>query len=91
MGEGSAQNVMKTTSNMRDAKYIMIDGSMPVVFGDYIQHAALAVTGKQVTSAGFVRWNRAGEVITYGESKSLKLRPEDGDDAILRRLLIPEL
>lgn len=72
-------------------KYIIIDGSYPVVFSDALTHSDVA-RGFKVTSAGYVniKSNLDTNIIDttpYGESESLKLKPAEEDEFILNKLL----
>lgn len=75
-----------------EKKYIIVDSMWPIIFPGSISHieAAKAVEGKKVTSAGFFNVNReqdgSFEIVTYGESISLKLKPAY-DDAFLIKFL----
>jgi hypothetical protein len=67
-------------------KYVIINHSLPVLFGEYLKHSDFICVGL-VTSAGKVSIdteNRA--VFCFGESISLKLKPAKGDDEMIRRL-----
>ena len=66
-------------------KYIIIDFVFPVLFTDAIEHKKMA-NGRFVTSAGFVKIVD-GKVEVYGDSISLKLKP-DVDDADIISLML---
>jgi hypothetical protein len=75
---------------MRSIKYIMLDQSMPVIFGEYFAHADVTANLSrlgEVTSAGFVHLNADGEYVAYGESVSLNMKPGPHDSRILNRTL----
>lgn len=76
-----------------EMKYIMIDGSFPVIFPDTVIHRDVAEGHlERVTSAGFVviRFSPGEGVMvkTYGVSKSLgNIVPEPGDEEIIKKFL----
>lgn len=67
-------------------KYIIIDHGFPVLFLDALQHKQITVAGGRVTSAGFFKI-KDGQVTTYGESISLRLKPMEGDAEIINMML----
>jgi hypothetical protein len=69
----------------------MFDGGLPVIFGDYIQHAAIHVRNSDPTSAGRFTY-KDGKVTITGKSIGLPhLPPVEGDDKIIQRVLETEL
>jgi len=74
----------------REAKYVVIDFQIPLLFPDHVNHDFF-VGGKKATSAGFCRiYSEDGElkVSVYGESVRLRLkaRPEDAD--LIKRMFV---
>jgi len=75
-----------------EKKYIIVDSMWPIIFPAYITHieAAKVAEGKKITSAGFFNVNRDGdgtfEISTYGESTSLKLKPDEDDSFLIKFL-----
>jgi hypothetical protein len=83
-------------------KYVMINHTRPIIFGEYFSHDEFASMGK-ITSAGFLSiadvpynkeihspthcGNRYYEVYVYGESVSLKLKSEEDDKYLIEQLL----
>lgn len=75
---------------MFKAKYIVVDYDMPYIFPEFINHIDFAhrVTGKPVTSAGFVYVDSEGSYKCYGESISLKLKSNpEADNKLLNKFL----
>lgn len=79
-------------------KYVIFDGALPVVFGDYFKHSDVYVNGYTATSAGYcnvkhVTVLRHGKPVSsielecFGESISLKLKPKPSDCKILTKTL----
>jgi len=73
---------------MKQAKYIILDGYLPVIFSDAMTHWDVAVALKDTcgfdckpTGAGFVQQNEKGELTCYGESVSLKIKSNGEKDS----------
>jgi hypothetical protein len=72
-------------------KYVMIDHTLPVVFGEYFKHSDFANVHGTITSAGKVAWDISQRMaVTYGESVSLKLKPDPNDAFALTRLFFAD-
>jgi hypothetical protein len=75
---------------MEPAKYIIFDQRVAVIFSPTQSHAHVALCmGMSATSAGFCGVDDAGQVQAWGESLTLKLGSDPGDNELLRRLLRP--
>jgi hypothetical protein len=73
-------------------KYVIFDKFYPVLLGECSQHAEARLGALTPTSAGFCSftWSpeKCGwEVTTYGESISLKLKPDPLDAHLIGKLL----
>ena len=73
----------------KDCKYIMLDDNFPILFHCGFNHKEIAnkFIGHEITSAGFVEV-RDNTVYTFGESVSLKLKPEKDDAYWIKKLLV---
>lgn len=72
-------------------KYIIFEWlgtPAPVLFPDFISHDDFK--GYRPTSAGFCKINAKGEVETYGESNTLRLRPKEDDASLIEMMLKPD-
>lgn len=81
-------------------KYVMIDGIMPILFTEAMNHKDFIHRGN-ITSAGMckinakINWDRYAEeyivekeVVCYGESISLKLKPAEQDAKYIKKFLL---
>ena len=74
----------------KELKYIISDEMFPIIFSPAIQHSDFR--NFKPTSAGMCRIRKEEDgggfiVDCYGESISLKLKPGDHDEAVIRLLL----
>ena len=72
-------------------KYVMFNECFPVIFCAPVSHRAVAASlqtdNHRVTSAGFIH-NEKGEIVTYGESETLKgLGPSASDARVIMKFL----
>lgn len=79
-------------------KYIIFDGALPVVFGEYFKHSDVVINnGSEPTSAGFCFIKEAVvinndistkrvTVTCFGESTSLKLKSLPSDNKMIEKL-----
>ena len=80
-------------------KYVIFDKFYPVVFGEYAQHCDVRISGRRATSAGFLYLSEIDaptnskfcqakilKADCYGESISLHVKAEPGDDAIIDKM-----
>jgi len=74
----------------QQGKYVILRGHGPVLFGEGILHKD-ATFGKRVVSAGFfkVSADGCGEIWVhcYGDSQSLGIGGDPGDEARIKKLL----
>lgn len=72
-----------------EAKYIVIDDCIPIVFSETIEHKRMAIVVRgEVTGAGFVCIDEDGYYHCYGESVSLNIKSRGIEDsAILNKYL----
>lgn len=79
-------------------KYVVFDGALPVVFGEYFKHCDVFVRGSEATSAGFCtieqvtvvnhgKVESSFKVECFGESTSLKLKTKPNDCRVLTKVL----
>ena len=71
-------------------KYIIFDWDgipTPFLFPNHIQHGSVAMMiNAKPTSAGFVEFGDVNTIHCYGESVSLKLKNNEGDAKIIRKV-----
>ena len=76
-----------------NCKYVMFNDCDPVLFHCSSHHVSISnrFSPKIATSAGFVKirskMDGEIEVIVYGESVSLKLKPKPIDDLLIKEML----
>lgn len=68
---------------MKPIKYVMIQRCLPIIF-DGFNHSDLKILGKEITSAGFIVFDKDGKVQTYGESTTLNMIPDKNDASIIQ-------
>ena len=68
------------------SKYVIVDGTFAITFGEYYKHDQFSRHG-EITSAGFFSIGKDRKVHTYGESLSLKLKPEASDAYFIEKAL----
>lgn len=73
-------------------KYVIIDDCFPIIFSNAHKHSDFrSVKGKVATSAGFFQIDFENKtVVVFGESTSLKLKPQLTDVTDLNRLIFGE-
>lgn len=71
---------------MKLRKYVMINEVLPVLF-DGFNHSDLKAMGKNITSAGYFRFDENGKVVTCGESQTLHMIPSPDDAAVIQGFL----
>lgn len=75
---------------MNYAKYIVIDGRVPVVFSGVLTHKDVAnslASRDLITSAGFAYITSDGQYATYGRSESLNIDSAETDSRLLNSQL----
>lgn len=78
-----------------ELKYIMFDGCLPVIFGEYFQHIEVSIVAPSLgqgkaTSAGRLSINHETKQVTvYSKSLGLRLEPAKSDAEVLTRLFFP--
>ena len=73
-------------------KYVIFKNKeilMPIVFHEAINHCDIKIEGWKPVSAGFVYISKIGDPIVDTEriSDSLKLKPKEGDEQLIRMFL----
>jgi hypothetical protein len=66
-------------------KYVIVDNVFPIIFSDGMKHSDFIHRG-EITSAGMIKIS-GDEVHCYGESVSLKLKPDVTDELRIKTML----
>ncbi len=77
----------------KEGKYLIVlshDFEIPILFHAILSHEECSPKYKQVVSAGFFRFYESGEVATYGESITLKLKSRKQDADIIQDTFFKE-
>lgn len=73
-------------------KYVVFEepngARFPVLFGDQVTHASVALEGAKPISAGEFMLKNNGQVETYGYSASTKLKPRRSDARMIGLTLL---
>lgn len=60
---------------------------MPVIIPDHVTHSQIQIKEAKAVSAGFFKFEKA-EIVTYGESLSLNLKPCESDSHYLLHVIL---
>jgi hypothetical protein len=70
-------------------KYVMVDDSCPILFGEYFKHSDFSNIGNKITSAGFCNVREVDgemDVSVWGESVSLKIKSIPDDACFIKMM-----
>ena len=73
---------------MKYVVYKYKDLKIPVLMPDCATHAQVGMRGAKPISAGFVRFDAAGLAHVFDESASLKLKPAEGDNRLIDKMMM---